>query len=225
MKNNFSVIIRCKNEERWIGHTIQSVLDFIPNNEIIIVDNNSSDKSLEIANSFNKDPDLKGNNENYTKVSIYNLSSYSPGKSLNLGVQNCNYDNILIISAHCVIKKFNLKQIVSNLNNFSGIFGNQNPVYLGKRIRKRYLWKHFVEKDIVNMYSEMEERHFFHNAASVFKKKTLLDFPFNEKLVGKEDRYWANNIILNNKKTFYDPLNFEVDHHYTSNGNTWKGVG
>ena len=34
-------------------------LDFIPNNEIIIVDNNSTDKSLEIANSFNKDPDLR----------------------------------------------------------------------------------------------------------------------------------------------------------------------
>ena len=79
-------------------------------------------------------------------MSTYNLSSYSPGKSLNLGVQKCNYDNILILSGHCVIKKFNLKQIVFNLNNFSGIFGNQNPVYLGKRIRKRYLWKHFVQK-------------------------------------------------------------------------------
>ena len=24
---NFSIIIRCKNEERWIGHAIQSVID------------------------------------------------------------------------------------------------------------------------------------------------------------------------------------------------------
>ena len=35
-----SVIIRAKNEERWIGHTIQSVLDFFPGSEIIIIDNN-----------------------------------------------------------------------------------------------------------------------------------------------------------------------------------------
>ena len=32
-----SVVIRTLNEEQWIGHTIQSVLDFIPNPEIIIV--------------------------------------------------------------------------------------------------------------------------------------------------------------------------------------------
>ena len=46
MNTNFSVIIRSKNEERWIGHAIQSVIDNLPNNEIIIVDNNSIDKSL-----------------------------------------------------------------------------------------------------------------------------------------------------------------------------------
>ena len=36
-----SVIIRAKNEERWIGHTIQSILDFITYPEIILIDNKS----------------------------------------------------------------------------------------------------------------------------------------------------------------------------------------
>jgi len=26
----FSVIIRCKNEDQWIGHSIQSVIDILP---------------------------------------------------------------------------------------------------------------------------------------------------------------------------------------------------
>ena len=47
-----SIIIRTKNEERWIGHTIQSVLDHITSPEIIIIDNNSSDETIDIVNNF-----------------------------------------------------------------------------------------------------------------------------------------------------------------------------
>lgn len=225
MIDNYSVIIRCRNEERWIGHTIQSVIDFIPNNEIIIIDNNSEDKSLEIAKSFRKDPDLNGNSEHYTDVKISNISAYSPGAALNLGVQESSFENILVLSSHCVITKFDVKELTKHLHKYAGIFGNQTPIYQGKRINKRYLWKHFSSEVVENMYSEMEDRHFFHNAASIFKKKTLLEFPFNENIIGKEDRYWANHIISKDEMTLYDPFNFEVDHHYTSNGNTWKGVG
>ena len=225
MSNNFSVVIRCKNEERWIGHAIQSVIDHIPNNEIIIVDNNSKDRSLEIAKSFRKDRDLKGNSEQYTDINILNIDEYTPGAALNLGVKNSSYENIIILSAHCIIKKFNPKKNIKDLDSYAGIFGNQIPYYEGKRINKRYLWKHFTEDSVENMYSEMEDRHFFHNAASSFKKNILLEHPFNEKLTGKEDRYWANAIIERGLKTLYDPDSFITDHHYTSNGNTWKGVG
>ena len=41
--DRFSVIIRTKNEERWIGHVIHLFL-VILKPEIIIVDNNSIDK-------------------------------------------------------------------------------------------------------------------------------------------------------------------------------------
>tara|TARA_B100000787_G_scaffold165270_1_gene148968 strand:- start:17431 stop:18108 length:678 start_codon:yes stop_codon:yes gene_type:complete len=225
MNNPFSVIIRCKNEERWLGHTIQSVMDFIPNNEIIIVDNLSEDKSLEIAKSFRQDPDLNGNSEYYTDVSVIDVSSYTPGSAINLGVQSAKYPNILIISSHCVITKFNITAVMESLKTYAGIFGNQIPRYQGKRIKKRYLWKHFGETLKEDMYSDMEDRHFFHNAASLFTKELLIKFPFNENIVGKEDRYWANHVIGAGEHTLYDPINFEVDHHYTANGNTWKGIG
>ena len=51
--NQVSVIIRNRNEERYIGFAIQSVLDHFNDPEILIIDNNSSDGSLEIAKSFN----------------------------------------------------------------------------------------------------------------------------------------------------------------------------
>jgi len=224
MDTKFSIIIRSKNEERWIGHAIQSVIDMIPNNEIIIVDNNSSDKSLSIAASFKKDPDYNDKDSNYTDIKILTIDEYTPGKALNYGVQNASNDLICILSSHCVIKKINLSEIEESLSRFSGIFGNQIPIYEGKKIQKRYLWSHFTDKQVENMFSDMEKRYFFHNAISFFKKETLIGNPFNEVLVGKEDRYWARDIIESGGKTLYLPST-EVDHHYTSNGNTWKGIG
>jgi hypothetical protein len=70
----------------------------------------------------------------------------------------------------------------------------------------------------------LENRYFFHNALSFFKSETLKNFPFDEHLVGKEDRYWARDIIDGGAKILYDP-EMEVNHHYTDNGNTWKGIG
>ena len=52
--SDFSIIIRAKNEERWIGYAIQSVLDHLIKPEIIIVDNNSNDKTLEIVKFFSE---------------------------------------------------------------------------------------------------------------------------------------------------------------------------
>ena len=45
--DNISIIIRNKNEEQHIGYAIQSCLDFFNNPEIIIIDNQSIDSSLD----------------------------------------------------------------------------------------------------------------------------------------------------------------------------------
>ena len=82
-----SIVIRCNNEERWIGHTIQSCLDLIEYPEIIIVDNNSKDDSLKIARLFNHEPKLEKNRK-YSKIEILNINDYTPGRALNLGIKH-----------------------------------------------------------------------------------------------------------------------------------------
>ena len=77
----------------------------------------------------------------------------------------------------------------------------------------------------MNLYSDLEDRYFFHNALSTMKRETLLNRPFDEELWGKEDRYWATDVIEKDKRSIlYDP-SFSCNHFYTSDGNTWKGVG
>ena len=224
-KDKFSVIIRTRNEERWIGYAIQSVLDHFEKPEIIIVDNKSTDKTIDIVKYFVQEPALETTTESsYTKIKIKYVENYSPGKALNLGVKHSSNKYILIISAHCVLNKINIQSHIVQLKKYVCVFGKQIPIRYGKKITKRYFWSNFINKKVENMHSKLENRYFLHNAIAIYNRSILKKYPFNENLIGKEDRYWAEKIIKNNKKILYDP-SLEVFHHYTKEGNTWKGIG
>ena len=69
-KTKITFIIRTKNEERWIGHAIQSVLDRVYRTEILIVDNNSTDKTLKIVKYFMHDPKLNENGRTWCRERV-----------------------------------------------------------------------------------------------------------------------------------------------------------
>ena len=71
--DNISVIIRNRNENEYIGFAIQSCLDHLNKPEIIIVDNNSTDDSLQTVNLF----------KDRTKIKVLPINYYTPGKSIN----------------------------------------------------------------------------------------------------------------------------------------------
>ena len=72
MSDKISVIIRSKNEARWIGHTIQSVLDFLNKPEIIIVDNYSFDNSSKMVTKEFPEIKLIQNSKNRGYVAAKN---------------------------------------------------------------------------------------------------------------------------------------------------------
>ncbi len=227
--NNYdiSVIIRAKNERRWIGYCIQSVIDNFKNPEIIIVDNNSEDETLSLVKNFEKNFDTeiksKNNNKKYADIKILKIDDYTPGKALNIGVKNSSAKNLLILSAHCEIQKVNIVEINNKLKKYKCVFGNQIPIWNGKKIDRIFLWSHFINKEVVNMFSNLENRYFLHNGAAFYEKKILKKFPFNEKVSGKEDRFWAKKIVENKMFYLYSPK-FVVKHHYTVKGNSWKYI-
>jgi glycosyltransferase involved in cell wall biosynthesis len=209
-----SVIIRNHNEREYIGFAIQSVLDHIPNAEILIIDDHSTDDSLEVVRLFNN----RGN------INLHTIDDYTPGKSLNYGVTLTSNETILVLSAHSQIIKMELEYVQNKLKYYSAVFGNQTPIYRGKKITKRYIWSHFGTDEVENIHSTIEDRPFLHNAFCFYNKKDLIESPFDETLSGKEDRYWASDILLKGKSYLYTP-SIEVNHYYTGNGATWKGLG
>ncbi len=222
---NFSVIIRVRNEERWVGHAIQSCLDYLDGPQIVVVDNNSNDESINIVRNFTHDPALEKNEKRYADVIVKRIIDYTPGRALNQGVQCCSFENILILSAHCVIQSLPPSIILSNyITDYGCVFGRQIPVYRGMKITPRYLWSHFGDTSQINMMSPLENRYFLHNAFCFYSKEILLKYPFDECISGKEDRIWASDYVQSGCKYLYQP-DLVAHHHYTEKGNTWKGVG
>ncbi len=217
MDKDISVIIRCRNEERYIGYCIQSVTDHIGKPEILIVDNESTDDTMKIINRFEY--------HDITKLKI-GKNNYTPGKSLNLGIKQCTNEYTVILSAHCEITKFNFGDIRKKLEEekIVAVWGKQIPIWDGKKITRRYMWSNFEDESSNNYWCENENRYFFHNAFSMFKTDYLKKNLFDEKWASKEDRYWANEKIEQNKIIHYD-CKQEVKHHYTPNGATWMGTG
>lgn len=214
LTDNITILIRNRNEAQYIGFALQSCIDHFNKPEIIIIDNNSTDDSLEIVNLFIDRTDIK----------VLNINEYTPGKSINLGVRNAMRDTILILSAHSQITNVNLNNVEKLLLNYKAVMGQQNPIYRGKKISKRYIWSHFGDDPIINMYSDIENRHFLHNAFCFYKKKDLIEYPMPENFPGKEDRFWAADIVKLGYSYIYDPT-LQCNHFYTTHGSTWKGIG
>ena len=212
--DNLSIIIRNRNEAEYIGFALQSVCDFAPQAEVIVVDNNSTDDSLNVVSLFSDRLNIK----------TVTIEDYTPGRSINLGVQNATKDYILVLSAHCQITDVDFNSVKLLLDSNKAVFGQQNPIYRGKKITKRYIWSHFGEAEVTNMYSAIDDRFFFHNAFAFYTRETLIETPMPEIYSGKKDRYWAKDIVEAGGSYIYIPY-IKVNHFYTGNGATWKGLG
>jgi hypothetical protein len=128
------------------------------------------------------------------------------------------------LSAHAQITNVDFDQVNEDLEHNVAVFGQQNPIYKGKKITKRYIWSHFHNEREQNMFSGIENRYFLHNAFCFYRKETLIKHPFDEALSGKEDRYWAIDMRDSMDNYLYDGT-LTCNHFYTPNGATWKGLG
>lgn len=217
-----SFVVRTRNEERYVGYAIQSIIDFFGSKTpIFVIDNDSCDETIKVVNLFSK---------KFYNIEITNIAKneYTPGKALNIGIKQAKTEFVGILSSHSVITQIgNLNEIFKNDNVF-GFIGKQIPIYKGKKITPKYVWQNFeYTSPVKNLIENTEQkRYFFHNAFSFIRKKHWKIHGFNEQLSGKEDRFWAEDLINIDKNLhfWFDPT-FKAEHHWTQNGATWAGIG
>ncbi|PPR49225.1 MAG: hypothetical protein CFH15_01313 [Alphaproteobacteria bacterium MarineAlpha5_Bin5] len=196
-----SIIIRTKNEERWIKLCLDKVFkQTYKKFEIIIVDNYSTDKTLKKINKF----DIK---------KIIKIKKFLPGKAINLGIKESYGEYIVILSAHCIptnnywLENF-VKSIHNNKKNIVGVYGRQEPMNFSSSSNKRDMFLLFgLDKKIQKKDS------FFHNANSCIIKSILEKIPFDNKVSNIEDRLWAEKVIKKGYKILYQPKSSVYHHH------------
>ena len=186
-----SIIIRTKDEDRWIKSCLEKV--FAQNYksfEVVLVDNNSKDNTLEIIKNFP------------VKLVQYN-EKFFPGKALNMGIEASDGEYIVCISGHCIPKQNTwLSQLISNFSDdkVAGIYGRQEPLPYSSDSNKRDLWTVFgLDKKI-----QLKDT-FFHNANSVLKREIWEKFKFDEEITNIEDRIWGKQVINSGYKIIYEP--------------------
>jgi len=104
----FSVVIPLYNKERSIRSTIESVLSqTYPNFELIIVNDGSTDNSLQVVQSFND-----------SRIIIYNKPNGGVSSARNLGIQQSKNDYVVFLDADDFWFPFCLDEFCRLINAF-----------------------------------------------------------------------------------------------------------
>jgi CMP-N-acetylneuraminic acid synthetase len=190
MQNLVSIIIRTKNEEKWISACLRNVFkqDY-KNIEVIIVDNNSTDRTIIKAQEF--------------PVKIVTIKEFFPGKAINDGIRASSGKYIVCLSGHCIpVNNQWLQNLVKDLSgqNIAGVYSRQEPLSFTSDLDKRDLLTVFG----LDRKLQIKDS-FFHNASSAFRRDIWDKFPFDENLTNIEDRVWGELVISNGFNIVYEP--------------------
>jgi len=188
-----SIIIRTYNEEKWIGECLRNVFSqkFNNNLECIIIDSDSTDRTVEIAKQFD--------------VKIFNLpkDAFSFGKGINYGIEKSSGEYIVILSAHAIpLNKNWLYKLIRNFNDkkVAGVYGRQIPLPDCNPVDARDILKCYgLEKKI------QTTEFFFSNANAAIRRSVWKEVPFDEKVPAAEDQLWAKEVITRGFKIIYEP--------------------
>lgn len=193
-----SIIVRAKNEERWIGRCLRAIQgqafkDF----EVILVDNDSTDHTLTIAS---KHP-----------VKILQIEKFRPGKAINHGVRASCGKFLVCLSAHCIPRDphwlGNLRKNM-DIEGVAGVYGRQLPMSFSSDLDKRDLMLTFGLDHRIQVKDP-----FFHNANSMFRRDVWDRLPFDEEATNIEDQIWGRAVIKEGLRIAYEPEAAVFHHH------------
>ena len=186
-----SIIIRTKNEENWLKACLSQIKkQEYKNYEIIIVDNASTDRTIDVAKF-------------HGVKKIVDISDYLPGKALHLGVQSASGDILVFLSAHCVPYSNSwLQELITPVISGESVaaYGRQIPTSASNPDDARDLFQSFGSEKVIQQSDGK-----FHNANSCIRSSYYSKYPFDISITNVEDWYWGTEVVKRGDTISYCP--------------------
>jgi rhamnosyltransferase len=190
-----AVVIRAKNEARWIGETLTAIFDAaaLTPSQAVVVDSGSTDGTQAIVTRFPA-----------TLIQI-KPEDFTYGYALNLGVASSDAEVIATLSAHSLpthtdwlrnlIKPFETPRV-------AGVYGRQLPRSNATVLERLGMRLTGVLSDKPRV---SDRRPLFSNANGAFRRSLWLEHPFDEDLGGAEDIAWVRTMQERGYLIAYEP--------------------
>jgi rhamnosyltransferase len=211
---NISIVIRTKNEERYLDQTLRAVRSqSLRPQEIIIVDSGSTDRTLEIAGDHN--------------IAVLRMlpKQFSYGRALNWGYREARGSLLVSLSAHAVPSDNDwlaeLYRPFQEVPNCVGVFSRQLP-----HLSADEYFKAEMENDDIFCGSKFRIQRrdsSFTNVSSMIKRAAWEEVPFDETVKASEDCLWARQQQALGRLTVFNPSSKVFhSHHDDDFRSTWR---
>jgi len=190
-----SIVVRAKNEARYIGETLRAIFDsqaLVPR-QVVVVDSGSTDGTQAIVRSFP------------TSLIQITPEEFTYGYALNLGVAHVDAEIVATLSAHSLPASPDwLRTLIEPFAQarVAGVYGRQLP-------RTNATFFELIGMRLTGVLSEtprmLDRQPLFSNANGAFRRSLWLEHPFDERVGGAEDIAWVRTMQERGYLIAYQP--------------------
>ena len=217
----FSIIIPLYNKEKFIENTLKSVFQQIfEDHEIIIVNDGSTDKSLEIVKSFQNE-----------KIKIYSQENQGVSTARNLGIEKSLSEYCCFLDADDYWKPNHLQSFYDLIQKFpnAGLYCNRYEILISKnkKIKTKFDFEETFEGYLNDFFKSSYIDRVALTSATCIPKKTYdkLGGFDTEISSGQDLDYWIriginSKVAISNQVTLL--YNFVIENNSLSKTNIEK---
>ena len=190
-----AVVIRAKNEARFIGDTLAAIFQpgaLLPR-QVVVVDSGSTDGTQDIVRSFP------------TTLIQIKPDQFTYGYALNLGIANVEADIVASLSAHSLPADADwLRHLLRPFRQatVAAVYGRQLP-------RQNATVLELLGMRLTGLLSDepklLSKRPLFSNANGAFRRSLWLELAFDERVGGAEDIAWVRTMQERGYLIAYEP--------------------